>query len=90
MTILVEKIRSLTDFRRHTKEYVAGLQANKLPMVLTVNGEAVIVVQDASAFQALQAKLADLEAQLQPMQRSQSRSITTNEAKAVYKSSTLV
>lgn len=69
MTFLVENIRSLTDFRRHTKEYVEGLQETKLPMVLTVNGEAVIVVQDAQAFQALQAKLADLEAQLLRMKR---------------------
>jgi len=67
MTILVENIRSLTDFRRNTKEYVEGLQQTKLPMVLTVNGEAAVVVQDARAFQSLQDKLTRLEEQLQQL-----------------------
>jgi len=67
MTIFVENIRSLTDFRRNTKEYVEGLQQTKLPMVLTVNGEAAVVVQDARAFQALQDRLTRLEEQLQQL-----------------------
>lgn len=65
MTISVDNIRSLTDFRRRTKDYIAGLQQTKLPLVLTVNGEAAIVVQDAQSFQALQDRLTQLEAQLQ-------------------------
>jgi prevent-host-death family protein len=63
--LTIENIRSLTDFRRHSKDYVEQLQVSKLPMVLTVNGEAAIVVQDAKAFQEIQNKIAQLEQELQ-------------------------
>jgi prevent-host-death family protein len=55
--LTVENIRSLTDFRRHSKEYVEKLRQTKLPMILTVNGEAALVVQDVQTFQAVQDRL---------------------------------
>lgn len=68
MVISVDYIRSLTDFRRHSKDYVEELQASQKPMVLTVNGEAALVVQDAKAFQAIQNRLIQLEHELNRIQ----------------------
>jgi prevent-host-death family protein len=62
--LTVENIRSLTDFRRHSKDFVKELQESKRPMVLTVNGEAAVVVQDAKSFQAIQDKVTQLEEEL--------------------------
>ena len=64
MSVSVHNIRSLTDFRRHTKDFVEELQKSKHPMVLTVNGEAAVIVQDARAFQDIQDKVNQLEEEL--------------------------
>ena len=48
-----EDIRSLTEFQRKTKECVDRLRATGRPEVLTVNGRASIVVQDADAYQRI-------------------------------------
>ena len=61
MVISVDYIRLLTDFRRHSKDYVEELQASQKPMVLTVEREVALVVQDAKTFQAIQNKLVQLE-----------------------------
>ncbi|MEL6159911.1 MAG: type II toxin-antitoxin system Phd/YefM family antitoxin [Cyanobacteria bacterium J06627_32] len=67
MTFSVENIRSLTDFRRHTKDYVGKLRESNSPLVLTVNGEAALVVQNAQAFQDVQERLQQVEAELQKL-----------------------
>ena len=64
MTFAVENIRSLTDFRRHTKDYVGKLRESDSPLILTVNGEAALVVQNAQAFQEVQNRLEQVEAEL--------------------------
>jgi PHD/YefM family antitoxin component YafN of YafNO toxin-antitoxin module len=46
-------IYSLSDFQRKTREHVERLKQTGKPTVLTVNGKAEIVVQNASAYQAL-------------------------------------
>src|SRR5262245_19550487 len=46
-------IDSLTNFKRQTAEYLERLQKTGEPVVLTVNGKAQVVVQDASAYQKL-------------------------------------
>lgn len=53
MTIDIRDIHSLSDFQRNTKQYVSELKENNRPVVLTVNGEAALVVQDAAAYQSL-------------------------------------
>jgi PHD/YefM family antitoxin component YafN of YafNO toxin-antitoxin module len=65
VTFTVDNIRSLTDFRRNTKDYVGKLRASNSPLVLTVNGEAALVVQNAQAFQEIQDRLQKAEAELQ-------------------------
>ena len=46
-------IRPLTDFKRKTPQCMAELKRSGRPQVLTVNGRAEIVVQDAAAYQRL-------------------------------------
>ena len=48
----LEDIHSLTDFQRNTKEHIQRLKVSR-PEVLTVNGKAEIVVQDAASYQKL-------------------------------------
>lgn len=49
----LREIRSLTDFKRKTPEFLERLKATGRPQVLTVNGRAELVVQDAEAYQRL-------------------------------------
>lgn len=46
-------IDSLTNFKRQTGDYLKRLHKTGEPVVLTVNGKAQVVVQDASAYQKL-------------------------------------
>ena len=49
--IALQDIRSLTDFQRNTKSHLKRLKATGRPAVLTVNGNAELIVQDAAAFE---------------------------------------
>ncbi len=49
----LREVRSVTEFQRNLKDYVGRLKEKKTPMVLTVNGRAEVVVQDADSYQAL-------------------------------------
>jgi len=51
--IRIEDIASLTDFHRHSAIHCKRLKRNGRPVVLTINGKAVLVVQDAAAYQRL-------------------------------------
>lgn len=53
MLNLTQDIRSLTEFKRNTTELVENLKRTKHPLVLTVNGKAELVVQDAASYQEL-------------------------------------
>lgn len=46
-------IYSLTSFIRKPKEHIGLLKSSGRPVVLTVNGKAEVVVQDAEAYQKL-------------------------------------
>jgi prevent-host-death family protein len=50
---ITRDIDSLTHFKRNTNEVLEQLKATGQPMVLTVNGKAEIVVQDAASYQAM-------------------------------------
>jgi len=62
--INLENIHSLTDFKRNASSYVDRIRETKAPMVLTVNGEAAVIVQDAHSFQNLLDHLKQLEEEL--------------------------
>jgi PHD/YefM family antitoxin component YafN of YafNO toxin-antitoxin module len=51
--IALEDIRSLTDFQRNTKSHLKRLKNTGRPEVLTVNGKAELIVQDAAAFEEM-------------------------------------
>lgn len=59
MLDITKDIQSLTTFRRRSGEFLKQLKKTKRPVVLTVNGQAAAVVQDAQAYQ----RLLDLAAQ---------------------------
>ena len=46
-------IHSLTDFKKNTSEFMRQLKEIGEPVVLTINGKAELVVQDATAYQRL-------------------------------------
>jgi len=46
-------IHSLTEFKLHTPEFVQQLKETGEPLVLTINGKAELVVQDAASYQKL-------------------------------------
>jgi prevent-host-death family protein len=50
---ITRDIQSLTTFRRSSADLMKQLKRTKRPMVLTVNGRAAAVVQDADAYQRL-------------------------------------
>ena len=53
MLNLSQDIRSLTDFKRRTASFVKQIKQRRRPVVLTVNGRAELVVQDAESYQKL-------------------------------------
>ena len=46
-------IHSLTDFKKNTSAFIDQLKQTGEPVVLTINGKAELVVQDAAAYQKL-------------------------------------
>jgi PHD/YefM family antitoxin component YafN of YafNO toxin-antitoxin module len=53
MSVDLSNIHSLSDFQRNTRSHLAKLKRTGKPTVLTVNGQAELVVQSASAYQKL-------------------------------------
>ena|SRR5207248_8225557 len=51
--ISLQDIESLTAFKRNTTEYVKKIKKSGNPLVLTVNGKAEIIVQDAKSYQRM-------------------------------------
>jgi len=49
----VREIHPLTDFLRNHKAHVTRLKETHAPEVLTVNGKAEIVIQDAESYQRM-------------------------------------
>lgn len=58
----LDDIHSLTDFQRKTREHLERLKETGRPEVLTLHGEAEVVVQDAAAYQELLDRLERAEA----------------------------
>lgn len=51
--IKITGIDSLTNFQKNAKAFAGKLEESKEPLVLTVNGKAKLVIQDAEAYQAM-------------------------------------
>ena len=53
MLDLTKDIQPLTTFRRQSGAFLRQIKKSKRPVVLTVNGKAAAIVQDAEAYQKL-------------------------------------
>ena len=53
MINLERDIQSLSTFKRNTNDLIGQMKETGSPIVLTVNGKAELVVQDAAAYQRL-------------------------------------
>jgi PHD/YefM family antitoxin component YafN of YafNO toxin-antitoxin module len=51
----IREVRSVAEFQK--EEYVSSLRQNRTPLLLTVDGHAEIVVQDAESYQRLVERL---------------------------------
>ena len=66
MLDITRDIQPLTYFRRKSAEAVKHLKTTRRPMLLTINGKAEIVVQDAASY----LRLLDVAAQADPREGS--------------------
>ncbi|MBK8270762.1 MAG: type II toxin-antitoxin system Phd/YefM family antitoxin [Planctomycetes bacterium] len=48
-----DDIQSLTEFLRNHKKHIQKLKKSGRPAVLTINGRAEVVIQDAASYQAM-------------------------------------
>jgi prevent-host-death family protein len=55
-------IHSLSDFKRNTRKFLDRMRSSGHPLVLTINGKAEIVVQDAASWQKMLDRMDELEA----------------------------
>ncbi len=55
------RVDPLTDFLRNHKAHVTRLKETRAPKVLTINGKAELVVQDAESYQLLISRLHQME-----------------------------
>ncbi|NEO29819.1 MAG: type II toxin-antitoxin system Phd/YefM family antitoxin [Symploca sp. SIO3C6] len=67
--IKLQDIHSLTEFKRNASNYVERIRETKAPMVLTINGEAAVIVQDALSFQHLLDRFHQLEKELKELKK---------------------
>ena len=79
----LKNIFSLSDFQRKTRDHIRRLKRTGRPEVLTVNGKAELVVQDAASYQALldaldrAEALAGIRHGLESMHRGEGRAATS-------------
>lgn len=62
MINLERDIHSLSDFKRNTPEFLDQLEKTGEPVVLTINGRAKLVVQDAASYQRMRELMERAEA----------------------------
>lgn len=61
MSFNLRNIHPLSDFQRSAKTFLTTLKDTQAPIVLTVNGKAAVVVQDAESYQRLLERIELLE-----------------------------
>ena len=61
MLNLTRDIHPLTSFKRNTNDFLGQMKKTRKPLVLTVNGRAEIIVQDARSYQQILDRLDKLE-----------------------------
>ncbi|WP_414756236.1 type II toxin-antitoxin system Phd/YefM family antitoxin [Anabaena sp. CCY 9910] len=61
MLNIIRDIHSLSNFKRNTSDLIKQMKQTGKPVVLTVNGKAELVVQDAQSYQKLLELVEQLE-----------------------------
>jgi prevent-host-death family protein len=59
---IANDIRSLSDFKRNSREFLEQMRETGNPVVLTINGKAEVVVQDAASYQRMLSYIDEMEA----------------------------
>ena len=62
MLDISKDIHSLSEFKRNTSDFLDQMRGSGRPVVLTINGKAELVVQDALSYQKLLDRVDELEA----------------------------
>jgi prevent-host-death family protein len=62
MLDISKDIHSLSDFKRNTSEFLERMRGSGHPLVLTINGKAELVVQDAASYQKLLERVDEMDA----------------------------
>ena len=62
MLDIAKDIHSLSEFKRNTSDFLDQMRGSGNPVVLTINGKAELVVQDAASYQKLLDRVDALEA----------------------------
>ena len=85
--IALQDIRSLTDFQRNTKAHLRRLKSSGRPAVLTVNGRAELIVQDAAAFEDTLDAIRGIQRGLDEMKagKGEPAKVVLNRIRAKYK-----
>ncbi|RAU22119.1 prevent-host-death protein [Paramagnetospirillum kuznetsovii] len=60
---IIKDIQPVTTFRNHSAEFLNHIRETKRPLILTVNGKAAAVLQDAESYQHLLDIAAEASAQ---------------------------
>jgi prevent-host-death family protein len=71
MSINLDNILSLTDFKRNASQYVEQVTKTHAPLVLTINGRAEVIVHDAKVFQEMLDKIQVMEQELETLRREE-------------------
>lgn len=64
MAVNLRNIYPLSEFQRSAKSFLEEMRTNKSSLVLTVNGKAAAVVQDAESYQSMVDRIELLESML--------------------------
>ena len=64
MAVDLRNIHPLSEFQRSAKSFLETLKETKSSIVLTVNGKAAVVVQDAESYQLMTERMELLESML--------------------------
>ena len=85
--IALQDIRSLTDFQRNTRAHLRRLKSSGRPAVLTVNGRAELIVQDATAFEDMLDAIRGIQRGLDEMKAGTGKPfrVALDEIRAKYK-----
>jgi prevent-host-death family protein len=73
MSINLDNILSLTDFKRNASQYIEQVTTTHSPLVLTINGRAKVIVHDAKVFQEMLDKIQLMEQELETLRREELR-----------------